>query len=125
MSYKPDGHTSLAPFLIVRSVEETLSFLEIVFGAQRLQVKIGCDGSVRHAEAMVDDTVLMIGEMAEPVPAHVHIYVPDVDRAYARALEMGCIRVLAPTEPICGDRRSGVRDKDGITWWLVTQQRAA
>lgn len=45
-----------------------------------------------HAEVRIDDTVVMMGEATGdcPVqPAHLHIYVPDVDATFARAVECG------------------------------------
>ena len=36
MSYKPEGHTSVAPYLVVRDPPGTIAFLQRVFGAQKL-----------------------------------------------------------------------------------------
>lgn len=55
-----------------------------------------------HAEVRIDDTVVMLADSAEgwpSTPAFVHVYVPDVEAAYQRALEAGATYpVQAPTE---------------------------
>lgn len=122
MPYKPEGYTSLAPYLLVESAERTLAFLSEVFGAQRLRVMRRDDGAIAHAEARVDDTVVMMGEMAGAPPANVHVYVADVDAAFARALRAGGVSVEDPADRDDGDRRGGVRDADGTVWWIATQR---
>ncbi|MGC4060865.1 MAG: VOC family protein [Aquabacterium sp.] len=99
ISYKPDGYTSLAPYLIVDNAARTIDFLIAVFGATRLRSHQNPDGRLRHAEVRIDDTVLMLADSLEgwdAVPSHVHIYVPDVDATYQRAIEAGATPVQAP-----------------------------
>jgi len=55
------------------------------------------------------------------VPAHVHIYVPDVDATYAKALAAGATSVQAPLKKGDEDKRGGVRDAGGTTWWIGTK----
>jgi hypothetical protein len=52
-----------------------------------------------HAEVRVDDTVVMIadgGGVWPPFPSWLHVYVPDVDATYQRALAAGGISVQEP-----------------------------
>jgi uncharacterized glyoxalase superfamily protein PhnB len=84
------------------------------------------DGSDRlmHAEVRIDDTVIMMGDAAPgwpPVAAHVHIYVPDVDAAYRRALAAGAESVQEPVQKSDDDKRGGVKDASGVTWWIATK----
>lgn len=118
MSYKPSGYTSAAPYLIVADAEATLAFTAAVFGAERLRVIRGADGAIRHAELRIDDTVVMVGQMGGGPEAHVHVYVDDPDAAFARALAAGATPVQAVAVQDDGDRRGGVRDANGTTWWL-------
>jgi PhnB protein len=56
------------------------------------------------------------------VPAHVHVYVADVDASYARALAAGAESVLEPVQREGEtDKRGGVIGPGGITWWIATQ----
>ena len=92
MGYKPDGYTSVAPYLIVSGAAKTIAFLERAFDAVEIRRFPGPHGSIMHAEVRLDDTVVMLADGVEdwpPVAAHVHVYVPDVDAAYRRALEAG------------------------------------
>ncbi len=91
-SYKPDGYTSVSPYLIVDGANATIEFLRHVFAAVEIRRFADPAGKIMHAEVRIDDTVVMIADGVEgwpPVPSHVHVYVPDVDATYRRALEAG------------------------------------
>lgn len=122
--YKPEGYTSVAPYLIVAGADATIEFLVRVFGAKELRRYTGEDGRVRHAEVRIDDSVVMLADGMEawpPMPAYVHIYVPDVDQTYRRALEAGATSVQEPVQKEDEDRRGGVQDAGGTTWWIATR----
>lgn len=83
----------------------------------------GDDGRIFHAEVRIDDSVLMLSDGAEdwpPIATQVHVYVPDVDAAYKRALEAGATSVQEPVQREDEDKRGGVKDAGGTTWWLAT-----
>ena len=119
--YKPEGYPDVSAYLIVEDAEATLAFLEAVFSAPRLRVHRRDDGSIMHAEARVGDSVVMVGQMPGGPSAHVHVYVDDVDAHFARAEAAGGEVVAPPETKPDGDRRGGVRDPNGITWWLAQQ----
>lgn len=122
MSWKPTGYTSASPYLLVRDAEATLRFLEAVFSAERLRVHPRPDGAgIAHAEARVDDTVIMMGEMPEAGDAHVHVYVPDAEGTFARALAAGGTVVQPLRRSGDGDVRGGVADGNGAVWWIAAQ----
>lgn len=120
--YKPAGYTSAAPYLIVPDARKTLEFLKAVFGAEELRLHRRDDGSVMHAEARIDDTVVMMGEMADGPKTNVHVYCADVEDAFQRALEAGGT-VVQPLElKPDGDRRGGIDDGNNTVWWLARQE---
>lgn len=122
--YKPEGYTSVAPYLIVDNAGRTIEFLKRTFGAVELRRFPNKTGGIMHAEVRIDDTVLMLADKALDWPAieaHVHIYVPDVDATYRRAIEAGGYPAQEPTKGDDPDRRAGVRDAGGTTWWIATQ----
>jgi PhnB protein len=95
-SHKPEGYTTVAPYLIVDGAQKTIEFLARVFGAKELRRFAGPDGKLMHAEVRIDDPVVMLADGAPgwpPIPSHVQIYVPDVDATYKRALEAGATSV--------------------------------
>lgn len=123
--YKPDQYTSVSPYLIVDGASATIEFLKRVFGAVELRKYADDTGKLRHAEVRIDDTVLMLADPVPPdwpaLPAHVHIYVPDVDATYAAALEAGAISIQEPVQKQDEDKRGGVKDAGGTTWWIATR----
>jgi uncharacterized glyoxalase superfamily protein PhnB len=123
-AHKPEGYTSVAPYLIVNGADGTIAFLERALGAKMLRRIASADGKVMHAEVRLDDTIVMIADAVEgwpAVPAHVHIYVQDVDATYSRALEAGATSVQAPVKKDDEDKRGGVMDTGGTTWWIATR----
>lgn len=117
----PLGHNTVSPYLLVPSVVDTLAFLSATFDAVELQRVANEDGSVRHAEARIGDSVLMMGERASAtLPASIHVYVPDVDETYRRALSAGATSLSEPRDLPYGDRSAGIRDPQGNLWWLGT-----
>jgi uncharacterized glyoxalase superfamily protein PhnB len=122
--WKPAGYNSASPYLIVSDAQATLEFLRAVFGAEPMRVLKRENGSLMHAEARIDDTVVMVADEVEgwpAVPAHVHVYVSDVDAAFQRALAAGGSAVQEPAQKGDQDKRGGVKDPGGTTWWLSTQ----
>ncbi|MGH7629497.1 MAG: VOC family protein [Gemmatimonadales bacterium] len=123
-SYKPQGYSTVSPYLIVDGAARTIDFLVRVFDAVELRRFPMPDGTVMHAEVRLDDTVIMLGDGGgewPPVPANVHVYVRDVDAAYRRALAAGAASVQEPVKKEDADKRGGVRDSGGTTWWIATQ----
>jgi uncharacterized glyoxalase superfamily protein PhnB len=121
MAFKPDGYTSVAPYLLVSDAEVALRFIEAAFGGTRLRIVPREDGRTRHAEIRIDDSVVMMGEIPNGAPANVHVYVPDVDATFARAVAAGGTIIHEITEQGDGDRRGGVADPAGTVWWISTQ----
>jgi uncharacterized glyoxalase superfamily protein PhnB len=123
-SYKPQGYTSVSPYLIVDGASGTIEFLVRVFDAVELRRFPGADSKLMHAEVRIDDTVVMLADGGAgwpPAPASVHVYVADVDATYRRAMEAGAISVQEPVKKDDEDRRGGVKDAGGTTWWIATK----
>jgi len=122
MSWKPEGYSSVSPYLIVADAEATLAFAQAVFNAERLRLHRRDDGGIKHAEFRIDDTVVMVGEMPGGTAAHIHVYVPDADAAFALALATGGNTVQEMTHAGDGDYRGGVADANGTVWWISQQE---
>lgn len=123
-TFKPAGYTSVAPYLIVGDADRTIAFLREALDAVELRRYRSPAGTVVHAEVRLGDTVVMLADGAPgwpPVPAHVHVYVPDVEASYQRALAAGATSVQAPVRKDDDDKRGGVRDQGGTTWWIATK----
>jgi len=123
--YKPVGYSSVSPYLIVNGANATIDFLKRVFGAVELRRFPDESGRLMHAEVRIDDTIVMVADPAPPSwpanPTYVHIYVHDVDATYRKALEAGAESVQEPVKKQDEDKRGGVKDAGGTTWWIATK----
>lgn len=124
-NYKPTGYSTVSPYLIVDGADATIDFLKRVFGALELRRFPDQSGRLMHAEVSIEDTVIMLADPAPPewpaMPACVHIYVRDVDATYRKALDSGAVSVQAPVKKHDEDKRGGVTDPGGVTWWIATK----
>lgn len=124
--WKPDGHQSVSPYMLVPDAWGLIAFLKDVFDAEHGRSFEGPDGSLMHAEVRIDDSVVMLADATTewpPVPSMIHMYVKDVDATWQRALAAGGVAIQEPAsregDP---DRRGGFRDPAGNSWWISTQQ---
>ncbi len=125
VQWKPEGYPSVSPYLIVKGAERVAEFAKQTFEAEVLRRYERADGSIMHMELRMQDSVIMLGEALEgwpPAPSHLHVYVPDVRAAFERALEAGGSVIQEPVRQDDPDRRGGVLDPGGNTWWIATQE---
>ena len=123
-TFKPATYSTVSPYLILAGAEGTIRFLTAVFGAEEIRRFTDDAGGIVHAEVRIDDTVLMLADSNEgwpPIGAHVHVYVADVDDTHRRAVAAGAESVQEPVKGEDDDKRGGVRDAGGTTWWIATK----
>ncbi len=122
---RPVGYPAVSAYLIVPGAQAVIDFAVKAFGAVPLRRFDLPDGTVMHAEFRIDDSVVMVGDAGgrwPAIPTFLHLYVDDVDRTYRRALDAGGVSVQAPARRSGdADKRGGVRDPGGNTWWISTQ----
>lgn len=122
--YKPKGYNSLSPYLSVNDASKTIDFITKAFGAKEIIRFNDEKGRVQHAEYRVDDSVVMVADAIPGWPAvggSVHVYVSDVDEVYNRALKAGGTSIQAPMKKEDPHRRGGVKDPNGVNWWISTK----
>ncbi|HEX2728246.1 MAG TPA: VOC family protein, partial [Rubrobacteraceae bacterium] len=109
-----------------------IEFYKQVFEATELFRQADADGKVRHAEVVIGDSPIMLTDEAPEYgmsgpramggsPVSIFLYIEDVDDLFDRAIAAGAEEVEAVKDQPEGDRRGGVRDPFGYTWWLATQ----
>ena len=118
-----EGFTTVTPYVRMREAG-LLDFLVAVFDAQETFSITGNAGSV-HREVRVGDSMLMIGEGGVETtlpfaPAAFHVYVPDVDAAFQRALTAGGTSMGDPADRPYGERAGFVKDAFGNHWYIAT-----
>lgn len=123
-AFKPQGYTSASPYFIAHQVDKLVHVLEGIFNTKTLRRYDMPDGTIMHIEIQLDDSVLMLGEASEkfpPVPIVMHVYVPNVDDTFKKAIALGC-EVVEPPKQREGDpdRRGTFKDFAGNMWSVAT-----
>jgi PhnB protein len=120
--YKPEGFRSLTPYLVIEGADRLVQFLKDAFNAEEVMAHLRDDGSIMHAELRLGDSMLELGQANEKwpaMPASLHLYVPDADATYQKALAAGGKSLSEPTDAEYGDRTAGIIDPSGNHWFLV------
>jgi uncharacterized glyoxalase superfamily protein PhnB len=120
----PEGYRTVTPYLIVNDADRFLQFVKSAFNAKVHAEHRGPDGSIMHADVMIGDSHVMMGQANERWPAitgSLYLYVPDVDATYQAALRAGAKSVQDVKDQFYGDRSGGVEDPAGVTWWISTR----
>ncbi len=124
-SFKPSGYNSLSPYFVVNDAAKFMELMKKIFDAKELRRYDNTDGTIMHAELMIDDSVIMFAEGNENYPPHklmLHVYVKDVHQTYQRALDQGCTGIEAPVnKPGDPDTRGSFTDYAGNFWAVGTQ----
>ena len=112
---------AVTPYITVHQPAELIDFVTEAFGAIEHFRATGTVNGM-HAEVSIGDSVMMIGggEQIEPRPAAIHLYVPDVDQAYERALKAGANSMMPVTDQPYGERSGSVEDVHGNRWYIAT-----
>jgi uncharacterized glyoxalase superfamily protein PhnB len=124
VKHQPEGMKTVNPYLMVEHVEQLITFIELVFDGKPKYKLDRPDGSVMHAEIIVGDSIIMVGEPMKEYgsfPTSIYIYVPDCDKVYKDAIQHGAKSVMVPTDmKHAGERYGGVKDPYGNLWWIAT-----
>ena len=131
---KPDGYTTLTPFLVCAPAADAIRFYAEVFGATVVGRMDGPDGTVMHAELDLGDGRLQLsdpndayglvapsGQAEDKVSGSTCIYVGDVDAVFAAAIERGATVREKPTTFVTGDRFASIYDPFGHRWAVMTR----
>jgi PhnB protein len=118
-----EGFTTVTPYVRVRDAG-LLEFLTAVFDAKETFSARGSAGGV-HREVQVGDSMLMIGEAGDEgsfpfSPAAFHVYVPDADATFQRAIAAGATSMGDPADRPYGERAGFVKDAFGNQWYIAT-----
>lgn len=128
---RPNGASSLTPFLAIPGARDAIAFYCDVFGARVVDVtEMG--GAVVHADLAFASGHLQLGEpmpdyhlIAPPVGEDdcysMGLYVPDVDAVVERALAAGATLREPVSDFVSGDRFASVRDPFGVRWSIMTR----
>jgi PhnB protein len=129
----PDGFHTLTPHLIVRDAAKAIEFYKNAFGAEVLNVSPGPGNKIIHASLKIGDSILMLNDEFPEYGAlapgaagsgvSLHIYLENVDAAFARAVSAGATVKMPLMDQFWGDRYGQVMDPFGHKWSLATHNR--
>ena len=129
----PAGFHTLTPHLIVADGAAAIEFYKKAFGAREDTRLTTPDGkTVMHAQLTVGNSVFMLGGEFPPsalspksrggTGVFLHLYVPDADAAFDRAVQAGCTIRMPMSDTFWGDRYGVVEDLSGHQWSIATRK---
>ncbi|QDT90082.1 VOC family protein [Gimesia algae] len=121
--YIPQGYHAVTPYLLVEGAAEMIDFMQTVFDATPVIISHHGD-KIGHAALQIGDSILEVADACEEwglTSAAIHLYVPDVDATYQKAVDAGAMSLREPTDMFYGERGASVKDPYGIQWHIATQ----
>lgn len=122
------GFHTVTPYVISKDGVGLINFVGQVFGAEETFRDIGSAGGL-HCEVRIGDSMMMLGGggpglswKGESQPMSFHVFVPDADAVYHRALELGALSLQQPTDMPYGERNARVKDSSGNHWYIATSK---
>ena len=125
--YIPRGSTAVTPYLVIDGCARALEFLAQVFGAQERFRMTDPDGLVAHAEVTIDGAVIELANSTPewpPTRTLLHVYMPNADEVFERAITAGCTIKKPMTDEFYGERTGTVVDPFGNMWSIATVKEA-
>lgn len=130
------GRQSVTPYLVVSSCGRAIEFYKKAFGAVEVYRMPTPDGQrLLHAELKIGGSNVML---SDEFPEHggnrgpdivgsttvtIHLWVPNADKAFARAVEAGAAAIMPPADMFWGDRFGKLRDPFGHEWSVAHHVR--
>jgi uncharacterized glyoxalase superfamily protein PhnB len=130
----PEGFHTLTPHLVCSGAADALTFYTKAFGAVETSRMPGPGGKIMHAQMRIGDSIFMLADdfpdfgsvgpaALKNTPVYLHLYVEDVDAAFARAIEAGGKPIMPVADMFWGDRYGQLEDPFGHRWSIATHKR--
>lgn len=120
----PDGYHTVTPYVTVQGAADFLKFVEKIFGGKQVDRVDRPDGLIMHATVRIGDSLIMVSDANEQMPAmpaSLYVYVDDVDGTYRQAIEAGAKSDMEPVDMFWGDRFANFTDRWNINWSVGKQ----
>ena len=120
----PKGFHSVSPSLNQADAAQTIEFCKKAFGAKLRMKMAGPGGKIMHAEILIGDSIVMLSDamQAPPRAAGLFLYVPDVDKTFAKAVKAGATVLMPVQDMFWGDRFGRLADPSGNRWGIATHR---
>lgn len=118
----PEGYHTVTPFLNVKGAAATIDFIKKAFGGEERGRMADPKGNIMHAEVKVGDSIIMLSEALQrpPTPGGLHLYVPDADAVFKKAVDAGGQVAMPLQDMFWGDRYGMIVDPQGNHWSIAT-----
>jgi PhnB protein len=117
-----EGFHTITPFIAVPNAVELIDFLKKTFDAEETsRHPHGEDGFVASVRIQDSEVLIMGGESlrGHPRTGAFHVYVPDCDATFKRAVEAGATSMGEPSDTVYGERAAFVKDAAGNHWYIA------
>lgn len=127
----PEGFHTITPSLTCRNAAQAIEFYKKALGAEERMRMAGPDGKITHAELTIGNSIIFLND-ENPAwgckspqtlggsASGFYLYVPDVDKAFQRAIDAGGKVTMPVVDMFWGDRMGNFTDPYGFTWTLST-----
>jgi PhnB protein len=125
---------SLSPYITVSNARAAIDFYVAALGGKEVFSLIDPDnGKIGHGEVRFGATTLMISDEYPDFgafapgsiggsPVKMHVYVGDVDAAFAHALALGASEIRPVKDQFFGGRSGVLADPFGYQWVLARKE---
>ena len=133
VSYVPEGYRTVTPYLTLKDAAKAIEWYKKAFGAEETVRMPGPDGGVMHAEIKIGDSFVMLSDESPGFgnkspqslggsATSIHLYVPDCDASFNRAVGAGATAKMPPMDMFWGDRFGTLTDPFGHEWSVATHK---
>jgi PhnB protein len=127
----PDSYPRVTSYLVVDGAVDAIEFYKTIFGFEERMRMPQPDGRIGHAELKLGDSMIMLADAFPEMdikdakaiggtPVTLTIYVEDVDKTHAAALEAGATETRPVENQFYGDRAGQFVDPWGHRWSVMT-----
>jgi PhnB protein len=129
----PKGYRTATPCLTVNGIEPAIDFYQRAFGAKVLsRLSDPTDTVVVHATIKIGNSIISLNQEIPEIsvlsPAslgnngsQIHLYVTDVNKLWADAMDAGAVEITPLADVYWGDRMGTLIDPFGHRWSLATR----
>lgn len=130
VNYMPPGNHTITPHLVIRGAGKAIEFYQKAFGAEEHCRMPGPGGKIMHAEMQIGDSKFFLceefpeygassPEALNGSPVTIHLYVPNADAAWDRAVKAGATVEMPLENAMWGDRYGKLKDPFGHKWSIA------
>ena len=118
---RPEGLRDVTMSLFPKGARKFIEFLKKAFHAEEAGIH-AAGGVVRHAQMLIGDTCVELGEAHgpwQPMRTTIFLTVQDCEETYARAIKAGATSVSEPQQTPYGLYMATVSDGFENTWYIT------